>query len=52
MEQIAKKLGLHTEQYQRRHWKIVPCSAVTGEGLVDAIDWMIEDISSRIFMQT
>lgn len=26
------------------------CSAVTGEGLVDGMDWVVDDISSRIFM--
>ena len=31
------------------HWKIVPCSAYTGDNLEVGIDWLIEDISSRIF---
>lgn len=26
------------------------CSAVTGEKLVDGIDWLVSDISSRIFL--
>jgi ADP-ribosylation factor-like protein 2 len=30
----------------------VACSAVTGEGLVDGIDWVVQDIASRIFMMT
>ena len=33
-----------------RHWGIIPCSAVTGEGLLDGIDWLVYDIASRIFM--
>ena len=33
-----------------RHWEIRGCSAVTGAGLVDGIDWVVKDISSRIFM--
>jgi ADP-ribosylation factor-like protein 2 len=33
-----------------RHWRIVPCSAVTGEGLAEGMDWLVDDISSRIFM--
>lgn len=35
---------------QKRHWSLQPCSAVTGDGLVDGIDWMVKDIASRIFM--
>jgi ADP-ribosylation factor-like protein 2 len=35
---------------QRRHWKIQACSAVTGAGLVDGVDWLVKDIASRIFM--
>lgn len=33
-----------------RHWAIIPCSAVTGEGLEKGIDWLVEDIGNRIFM--
>ena len=28
-----------------RHWGIIPCSAVTGEGLIDGIDWLVYDIA-------
>lgn len=43
------ELGTH-ESFQKRHWVIHSCSAVTGEGLVNGIDWMVEDIAKRIFM--
>jgi len=33
-----------------RHWGIIPCSAVTGDGLIEGIDWVVTDIASRIFM--
>ena len=33
----------------RRHWAIMPCSAVTGEGLVAAMDWLVADVASRVF---
>ncbi len=33
-----------------RHWNIVACSAVTGEGLLEGIDWLVEDIASRLFL--
>eukprot|EP00522_Entomoneis_paludosa_P003233 CAMPEP_0172469872 /NCGR_PEP_ID=MMETSP1065-20121228/64847_1 /TAXON_ID=265537 /ORGANISM="Amphiprora paludosa, Strain CCMP125" /LENGTH=194 /DNA_ID=CAMNT_0013227649 /DNA_START=47 /DNA_END=631 /DNA_ORIENTATION=+ len=55
--QIATTLELYkddnddaAQKKNNRHWSIRPCSAVTGEGLVDAMDWMVEDIGSRIFM--
>lgn len=35
--------------FANRHWSIRPCSAVTGEGLVEAMDWIVQDIGSRIF---
>ena len=30
--------------------RIIPASARTGEGLLDGIDWIVHDISSRIFV--
>ncbi|KAL1521778.1 hypothetical protein AB1Y20_021431 [Prymnesium parvum] len=47
-EEIRDTLELGS--IERRHWKIVSCSAFTGAGLVDGIDWMVKDIASRIFM--
>ena len=38
------------DEIMSRHWGIIPCSAVTGEGLLDGIDWLVYDIASRIFM--
>jgi ADP-ribosylation factor-like protein 2 len=29
---------------------IQACSAVTGDGLVDGVEWLVGDIASRIFM--
>ena len=34
----------------KRHWHIQPCSAVTGEGLVEGIDWIVKDIADRVYM--
>ena len=36
--------------WQTRHWRVGACSAVTGEGLLDNIEWLVNDIGSRIFM--
>eukprot|EP00752_Nemacystus_decipiens_P001808 g1746.t1 len=50
--QIAETLGLESKQFATRHWSIVGCSAVTGEGLAKGIDWMVGDIGARIFMMS
>jgi len=50
-EEIVDILELRTNPiYSKRHWSIFACSAITGAGLVDGIDWMTKDIASRIFM--
>mmetsp|Transcript_444 Transcript_444/g.1135 ORF Transcript_444/g.1135 Transcript_444/m.1135 type:complete len:185 (-) Transcript_444:299-853(-) len=46
--EIQEVLGL--DAIRKRHWCICSCSAVTGEGLVSGVDWMVTDIASRIFM--
>jgi ADP-ribosylation factor-like protein 2 len=33
-----------------RHWKIVGCSAYSGEGLLQGFDWLVKDIASRIYV--
>ncbi|KAG6551219.1 hypothetical protein Mapa_007145 [Marchantia paleacea] len=48
-EDIAKVLDLGVMD-KSRHWQIVGCSAVTGEGLLDGFDWLVSDIGSRIYM--
>ncbi|GLE05939.1 hypothetical protein PINS_up021566 [Pythium insidiosum] len=48
--EIADALDLRSEQFSTRHWNIVSCSAVTGDGLIDGIDWLVADIASRIFL--
>lgn len=47
MEQLKEILEL--DKIKTHHWKIVSCSAVTGEKLLDGIDWLINDIAARIF---
>jgi len=49
-DEIAEALGL--DQIQNRHWLIQHCSAVTGEGLAEGIDWLVNDIASRLFPST
>lgn len=40
---------LELESIKTHHWRIVWCSAVTGENLLQGVDWILEDISARIF---
>ena len=35
-----------------RHYKILSCSAVTGQGLSEGLDWLVQDIASRIYLLT
>ncbi|KAH9950144.1 GTP-binding protein [Amylocystis lapponica] len=34
------------------HWKILPCSAVTGENLVNGLDWVVDDVAGRLYYST
>ncbi|CAN8032118.1 hypothetical protein HPB47_008621 [Ixodes persulcatus] len=44
------KEALQLNEIHSLHWWIVPCSAYTGSNLLDGIDWMLNDISARLFM--
>jgi ADP-ribosylation factor-like protein 2 len=51
-EQIVSFLDLNAEDMSSRHWNIFGCSAMTGDGLGNGFDWLVDDISSRIFMMS
>lgn len=40
----------HPSSWSDRHWSIHACSAVTGEGLLEGMDWLVKDIGDRIFL--
>ncbi|XP_076463929.1 ADP-ribosylation factor-like protein 2 [Babylonia areolata] len=46
-EEIRQALDL--DSIKTHHWLIKDCSAVTGDNLLSGIDWIIDDIASRIF---
>jgi len=46
-EEISEILEL--DSIKTHHWQIVQCSAVTGMNLLQGIDWVLDDISKRIF---
>ncbi|TVU49639.1 hypothetical protein EJB05_00959, partial [Eragrostis curvula] len=47
--EIAKVLDLQAMD-RSRHWRIMGCSAYTGEGLLEGFDWLVQDIASRIYV--
>ncbi|KAF8819683.1 putative ADP-ribosylation factor family protein 2, partial [Cardiosporidium cionae] len=49
VEEIEQKLSLHSIS-SSRHWQIKSCSAVTGNGLLDGVQWLIDDVASRVFI--
>ncbi len=49
-ESISEILALNDEDIGGRHWKIFGCSAMTGVGLQEGFEWIVDDISSRIFL--
>ncbi|KAH6563968.1 hypothetical protein BASA50_003758 [Batrachochytrium salamandrivorans] len=48
-KEIAEMLDLNS--ILTHHWHIEGCSAVTGGNLLNGIDWIVDDIASRIFSQ-
>ena len=49
-EKTVLEEKLELDEISTRHWGIIPCSAKTGEGLISGIDWVTNDIASRIYM--
>eukprot|EP01061_Rhynchopus_euleeides_P002325 TRINITY_DN11790_c0_g1_i2.p2 TRINITY_DN11790_c0_g1~~TRINITY_DN11790_c0_g1_i2.p2 ORF type:complete len:204 (+),score=80.59 TRINITY_DN11790_c0_g1_i2:59-613(+) len=49
-ERIVELLGLH-DMSTNRHINIIGCSAVTGQGLQEGMDWVVNDIASRIYIE-
>ncbi|KAJ1108646.1 hypothetical protein NDU88_006022 [Pleurodeles waltl] len=45
----AIREALELDNIKSHHWCIQGCSAVTGENLLIGVDWLLDDVSSRIF---
>lgn len=43
------RVALHLDQITTHTWRIQPCSAVTGEHLMEGIEWAIKDVGRRIY---
>ena len=46
-EEIREALGL--DSIKSHHWAIFGCSAYTGDNILTSIDWIVSDISQRLF---
>ena len=46
--EIEKILDIAAIRAQKRHVQLVRCSAMTGEGLLTGVDWIVSDICSRM----
>jgi len=49
VDEISKILTL--DSIATHHCRALNCSAMTGENLLQGIDWMLDDISERIFLK-
>jgi len=45
--EIREALDLRSIKSHR--WKVQPCSAVTGENLLQGLDWVVDDVASRLY---
>ncbi|EMD41179.1 GTP-binding protein [Gelatoporia subvermispora B] len=44
--------ALDLDSIKSHHWKILPCSAITGENLVEGLDWVVNDVAGRLYYAT
>jgi len=42
--QVSEALGL--TDLRQREWQIMGCSALTGEGLMEGMDWMVSKLAA------
>lgn len=53
-EEIVYQLAMVEVIGKKRHWQVYPCSAMSKEEgetvLTESMEWLVEDIASRIFL--
>jgi len=47
IEDMRQRLAL--DSIRTHSWKLLPCSAVTGQNLMEGFDWIVTDIASRLY---
>ena len=48
LERIHEVLRIN--EIKSHHCQVTKCSARTGEGVMEGLDWLVSDISSRLFI--
>jgi ADP-ribosylation factor-like protein 2 len=44
--------ALDLRSIKTHHWKILSCSAITGDNLVKGLDWVVNDVAGRLYYST
>ena len=44
--------ALDLRSIKSHHWKILSCSAITGDNLVNGLDWVVNDVAGRLYYST
>jgi ADP-ribosylation factor-like protein 2 len=42
--------GLELDNIKTHRWHIVQCSAITGDHLLEGIEWVVQDAKDRLFL--
>ncbi|RMD44893.1 hypothetical protein DV735_g130, partial [Chaetothyriales sp. CBS 134920] len=42
--------GLQLKRIQTHRWRVVPCSAMTGDNLDQGLTWVVQDAKDRLFL--
>jgi ADP-ribosylation factor-like protein 2 len=50
MDETEILRGLQLKSIQTHRWRILRCSAMTGENLQEGLAWVVEDAKSRLFL--
>jgi ADP-ribosylation factor-like protein 2 len=47
---ITAKQGLRLDNIHTHKWRIMTCSAMTGENLQEGLQWVVQDAKDRLFL--
>ena len=42
--------GLHLDSIHTHKWRVMTCSAMTGENLQEGLQWVVQDAKDRLFL--
>ncbi|PIL36617.1 hypothetical protein GSI_00306 [Ganoderma sinense ZZ0214-1] len=49
MSSLEIRDALDLQSIQTHQWRILPCSAMTGQNLVEGLDWVVGEVASRLY---